>query len=456
MVIKIKRIMKRIVVLICGCTLSIVAFANVDSDLHSFFNGLGYQSNVTAPSAFQDQAAGYYSGGSLFLRNQVKNYQIVSVELPSFSGGCSGIDTFLGSFSIISGDQIIAMMKNILSSAGAYAFDLALTTTLPQIKTVKDSLQKYVTMINNANINSCNVSEDLVGGAWPKTQSAQQQICRDIGSHHGPFTDWASARQGCGIGGEFDKGMGDGGKRKNEGIINKNIVWDALQQNGLTASDTQLSEMLMSLSGTFIIKKNGDKAQKKTLPSLANSEGIIKALLSGGQAEIYHCDEKQKCLNPSTQKVTISKEHGLVSEVTSMIETLNAEMMSDVGKVSPAARGFLEMTPVPVLKYMITSLSLGKAIDPTQYSEIIAISLLNQYLSENIQLVRVALAREDTPMKPLMAQQINQAEQAIAKRMADSYMKLANINVLTNTMRADEQQLTSRLADQAAVGQETR
>lgn len=113
------------------------------------------------------------------------------------------------------------------------------------------------------------------------------------------------------------------------------------------------------------------------------------------------------------------------------------------------------MTPVTVLKYITNSLALGKAINPNQFSEIIAISLLNQYLSENIQIVQEALAQEDTPMTPEMASQINQAQQLIAAKMAESYRKLSNINVLVNSMRSDEQQLTSRLVNQASVGQET-
>ncbi len=75
---RIKQVLISVVFL--GFTASI--FANVDSDLHSFFNGLGYESNTTSPGAFQGQAAGYYTGGSLFLRNQVKDYQIISVQLP--------------------------------------------------------------------------------------------------------------------------------------------------------------------------------------------------------------------------------------------------------------------------------------------------------------------------------------------------------------------------------------
>jgi len=452
---KTKKSRKLVIAAVLSCIAS-SALANVDSDLNSFFGGLGYQSNTTTPTAFQGQAAGYYTGGSLFLRNQVKNYQLVSVELPSFSGGCSGIDAYLGSFSVFNADQLKQMMKNIMSSAGAYAFDLALTTAVPQIKTVKDHLQKYINDINSANINSCNTAEDLVGGIWPKTQASQQQICRDIGSHNGAFTDWAEARQGCGTGGQFDEGIADGGDRKKEVIINKNIVWDALQNNGLTSSDTEISEMLMSLSGSIIIQKNGEETKRTTLMSMAHSQDIIKALLQGGEAKMYSCDETSKCLNPSIKTITITQEHGLIYQVTAMISELNADVVSDTGELSSKTRGFLEMTPIPVLKYITNSLSLGKAINSSEFSEVIAISLLNQYLAENIQLVQESLSQEDTPMTPEMAKQINLAQQLIAEKMAASYRKLANINVLISKMRSNEQQLVGRLSSTASVGQEVK
>ena len=232
-------------------------------------------------------------------------------------------------------------------------------------------------------------------------------------------------------------------------------MWDALQKNGLTANDTELSEMLMSLSGSMIIKKKGDKTQKITLMSMAHSQDIIKALLYGGEAKIYACDDTIKCLNPTMTTITITAGHALASQVTAMIRTLDADVASDTGTLTPATRGFLEMTPVPVLKYITNSLALGKAINPNEFSDLIAISLLNQYLSENIQIVQGALAQEDTPMTPQMASQINQAQQLIATKLAESYRQLANINVLIDNLRADEQQLTSRLVNQASVGQET-
>jgi conjugative transfer pilus assembly protein TraH len=57
--------------------------------------------------------------------------------------------------------------------------------------------------INNANINSCETTAGLVGTVWPKTHVAQQQVCQDIGSSQGMFTDWVAAREGCSTGGDM-------------------------------------------------------------------------------------------------------------------------------------------------------------------------------------------------------------------------------------------------------------
>ena len=446
-------ILKRILLMIL--LISNESLASVDSDLGNFFNGLGYQNNVTQPAAYQGQAAGYYTGGSLYLRNEVKDYQIVSVEMPSFSGGCSGIDTYLGAFSVIGGTQITKMMKNILSAGGAYAFDLALTTTVPQIKSVKDYIQKYVNDINSANINSCETGEDLVGGLWPKTQESQQQICRDVGSHNSITSDWASARQECGTGGQFNNYMNNAGSRKAQVLVNKNVVWDALQQNGFSSSDNELAELLMSLSGTIIVR-NGKDGNPKMIPltSLASDRALIKAMLHGGQAQIYACDEYKKCLRPTLKTITISDDHALINQVSNMISQLNTAVVSDSGTLTPSVRGFLEMTPIPILKFISNEAELGQPLDTTQYSEVIAISLLDQYFLENIALVKEVLVSEDTPMNEKMSREITAAQMQISQNLSEAYKKLQNTMMLVNNMRVMEQQLASRLADRAAVGQQ--
>lgn len=58
------------------------AVASVDGDLNTFFNKLGFEGNATGAAAWQGQAAGYVTGGNLFLRSQVKQIQVMSLTPP--------------------------------------------------------------------------------------------------------------------------------------------------------------------------------------------------------------------------------------------------------------------------------------------------------------------------------------------------------------------------------------
>jgi len=90
-----------------------ISNAGIGNDLVSFFNKSGVMANVTTPGAHRDQSAGYYSGGGISVRNRVKNEQIATMQLPSVNAGCGGIDMFMGGFSHISKDALIAALRNI-------------------------------------------------------------------------------------------------------------------------------------------------------------------------------------------------------------------------------------------------------------------------------------------------------------------------------------------------------
>src|SRR5262245_22745233 len=132
--------------LVCVLTYGVsAAYAGIGGDLNHFFNQMGFSNNVTAPNAYQGQGAGYYSGGSLFARDSVRDVQIASVDLPSFRSGCGGIDLFTGGFSFVNSQQLIDAMQNIINNSIGYAFNLALESTTPEIANV----MKYINTLSN-------------------------------------------------------------------------------------------------------------------------------------------------------------------------------------------------------------------------------------------------------------------------------------------------------------------
>ena len=133
------------------------AHASIEADLKDFFESAGMHSNLNSPGVYQDQAAGYYTGGSFVARNAVKSAQLATVQMPGYRAGCGGIDAWAGGFSHISGQELVNMLRSVGSSAASYAFLLSLQTVSPQIYNIMNELNALATKANHLNINPVNI-----------------------------------------------------------------------------------------------------------------------------------------------------------------------------------------------------------------------------------------------------------------------------------------------------------
>lgn len=380
---------KAIILLLYGMIATV--HASVSTDLDNFFNGIGYASNVTSPAAFESQAAGFFGGGSLYARNQVRQYQLVQLDLPSYRAGCGGIDLFTGSMSFLSEQKLVDLGKSVMTNAGAYAVDVMLASTVPELKQVRDYLQQLEQMANQASINSCQLSQNMVGGMWPKTAESQQKICKDQAAmgNEGLFSDYVKARMAC-SGTGFDNVMSKASTdpaRKKQVVLNKNLVWSILQEKSFLNSDRELAEMVMSLTGTLIIDAQGKVTQ---VPSLASHANLINALIGTGgvhQAKIWRCRDStttNACLQVSLQDIYIPENSTLTYKVREIIRTINLKLVNDE---KPGSRelNFLSMTSLPVMKFLSVLNSMHYAsttVDIEEYSMLIAQDLLTNYLTE--------------------------------------------------------------------------
>ncbi len=371
------------------------ARADVNSDLNGFFGSLGYSGNVSQAQAWQGQAAGYFTGGSVYLRNPVKNVQLISMQLPSLNAGCGGIDAYLGSFSMISGEEIQRFVKQIMSNAAGYAFDLALQTMVPELKQAKDFLQKLASDVNSMNMSSCQAAQGIIGGLWPVTQVSQQKICQDIAGETNMFADWAASRQGCTVGGKGDTVTNKAtDAQKDQVLKNKNLIWDALNRNSLFNGNRQLKELVMSTVGSIIFNRNGDVT---ILTPLVDNRDLVKVLMRGGTAKVYGCDEESLCLAPVVANITISESNGLVTLVKNLMLSMQLKLTDDTA-LTEQEKGFVNTTSVPVLKYLTNAQSMGmSATYLIQVADYIAQDLMIQYLQELVKQASLAMAGKNWP-----------------------------------------------------------
>ena len=435
--------------------ISMNVFAGVSGDLQGFFTALGYEGNITNPSAYQGQAAGYYSGGSVFLRNRTKNIQIIHVDAPTINSGCGGIDLFTGGFSFVNAQALTEFFQKIMSNASGYMFNLALETAVPEIAHSMQFIQQKAQEINANNFNSCEMAETFVGGIWPRMKSTQQHICKDIGCHKNLFSDWAEARQECSNAGKYSEAVNKAAedpKYKKAVMVNKNLIWDSLSSSNFL-SDSSLIEFFMSLSGTIVYNADG-KASVYT--PLAKDRNVIKALLDGGKAKIYLCDEKKKCLKPYLGNITINKDKALYAKINKSINEIVTALSSkniDSQGLPSHLKGFLELTKFPILKFISAHLMAGSAamaLSITNYSEAIAKTLLMQYMHEALQTVENSLSGTDyaPEIHKQLVNQIHQALVYVENIKTESRHDIQELMSFIESSRKTEKEVTSRITGQ--------
>ena len=441
-------------VLFCLLSLNKAYASSIGDDLTGYFKGLNMGVNVTDPHAYQAQRAGFYTGGNLYARSNVRNLQIMRLNWPKASAGCGGIDMTFGGFSHIKGKEFVDFTKNVLNNAQGFAFQLALEQATPLLGNVATKLQTVATWVNQTNVNSCQTAESAVLGLAPRTRQAQQHACQSIGQSKNIFSDWAEARQGCGKGSsnyDYDKVI-DENKNDEQVIDNTNIAWNALKKNTLFANDPELSELMMTLSGTLILTRDKSGMQFQRLASLVNNNNLISALLRGGEVKVYHCDEKIKCLQPTLASQTIDYSHGLESKVRELILDMATKIKDNVEQTE-AAKGLIESTQYPIMKMVSVQMAFMKdsaVIDTTRYSEAIAIDILFQYLNENLQLVKQAagsLQYPDAIMKEFQAD-LTQARRDLTQMESTAHQRMSMAMQMIQETQTIEQMLVGEFSSE--------
>lgn len=278
---------------------------------------------------------------------------------------------------------------------GSYAFMLAIQTVSPQIYNILNELNALANKINQTNINSCEAAATMVGGLWPKSDIASKHLCTAMGSNLGALSDWASARQSCGAEGrreELLRGKMGEERYKHMLVGEFNLAWKAIQRNDFLAADRALAEFFLSLSGTIISRKSGEDFEIITLPSLADREELLTALLHGGNAKIYRCDggdAENRCLNPTLTEITVAEADALRQKVTKVLESMVTKIYEDISPTEPE-KAFLNSTRLPVYKILNVSTAYRKGqapLDIHQYADLIALDILYQYISEVLDVV---------------------------------------------------------------------
>lgn len=222
--------------------------------LDKFFKSFGGQVNLSTPGAFHDQAAGYYTGGGYAMRQTNSALHPINISLPRLGVGCNSLDLYFGSFSFLKGDQLVQLARQVATGVPTYAFQLGLKTIAPQIENLMSQLRKYIQDMNGLMLNSCQMSQQLVGGLWPKGTAASEQICMD--QKRGGNEDWFGARKHCEKPKEVNAQVDSATIKYKDLLMGEyNLVWHVLKKIPEYKNNKELATFILSVTGTLISKK---------------------------------------------------------------------------------------------------------------------------------------------------------------------------------------------------------
>lgn len=389
-------------------SVSVSAQANVQTSMQSWFNDIGAYGNVTGPSAYQGQTMNLYTGGSLYMRTPVKNYQLATISPPGFKAGCGGIDLFAGSFSFINKEQLTALLRNIANNAIGYAFMMAVKSISPDLADLMQYLQDQISKINNLNINSCQAAEGMVAAIGStltdKTQEKEGKVAgaslnlfSDVFESWDAWKDRAKAKQ------TRDAAISADARNK-ETFDPGNVVWRALLRVNGVDNDTR--QLMMSMTGTIIIVPPGEnesgtstdqKAKwlykpgaKITFRQFVGDGSSATASLSG-----LICDEYAECKNPSYTENGITAGsfakyvRDKIVAMKSKVETRNAggQGTMDVALISASS--------LPVWKMLSLAANMpGGDFVVENHTQLVAVDVAHSYFTNLAKTLREAVQNE--------------------------------------------------------------
>ena len=440
--------------------------ANVGDSMDRFMDDMGAAGNVTGPSAYQGQSAGYYSLGNVWTRFPQKTTSIANLQLPRARAGCGGIDIFAGSFSFINASEIVALMKAVANNAVGFAFGLAIDTVCPECSKIMQEFAQKAQLMNNLSINSCELAQGLVGGIWPKGDLADKAVCEAIGNSEGIFTDYAAAKHGCGTRGQRSSTLQNGNGKYddvNPGVP-RNYTWTILKKSAFFSPngtlDQELAEYAMTLLGTIIYVPPTDDEPGKFVPIVGESSStLVTSLLDGttnGNVLIFHCDEPDKCLDPGFRSLNLPISKSLRRRVSVLIDSMVQAVRTDTA-ITDAEKELLQVSSVPLYKILTVQAAYGRGMatdDRETLAELASVDLLfailDRIVSEAGRSMSGFIGADEAKIQMWQAQ-VNTVRQALADRQANTHLKVLGIMQIIEKTAMIENMLAASMSPAMAA-----
>lgn len=448
---------KRLLASVLVVTFSGSATASIQSEMQSWFNQMGAYGNVTGAQVVQGQTTTVYTGGSMYMRTPIRNYQLASIAPPSIRAGCGGIDLFAGSFSFINSEQLTALLRNIANNAVGYAFMMAVKSISPDLADLLQYLQDQSSKINGMNLNSCQLAEGITTATLGPLMSDKKEQANAQGTGSLLSNLWPDSFQ------SFDQWRQDKNAKKQarqqaasadanlkEVLQPGNVVWKALQK---TDTPDELKELMMSMVGTIIIVPPGDTGNEngdKPLWRYIGPTGVKFADFVGypesatkGDVTLLKCGSDPDCMNPSAvpnQSVASLSWHVRQTMEKATDKIMNRQSQSFAG--IDYAVYMNSSIPVWRLANIAAMSRGGPALLTNNYAQTVAVELAYNWFTEMVRTLQKALANNSAAQSQDIVQasaslneQIATVRKLAAAEFTAQYQKAVSMAELQKTMQ---------------------
>lgn len=383
-----------------------VARADLESDLNNFVDQLGGSASLTSPTAFEGQGYRYLNGGQVFVRVPNQQVNLYSYRAPNYNAGCGGIDMFGGGFAFLDAGELVQVLKDVGSNAASYAFMLALRTISSQISNTLGENFDWLLKNQGMSFNTCERAQWAVNSALSgEVLGTQTSVC--ISQRTSTLGEtYTEARKACTASGGQQEASINTDEARESAFIEGNLVWMFMDKSDLFADDTDMRELVMSVTGTVVKSKRDGagnltagnesaQADVKWHPSLLSStDDLLEGILRGSAAmAVYECDTDAgtyACQDVSEVTVSLPNSASLIALVGERMGGLY-EAIQSKGDPTPEQIELVQKTSLPVHRILAVAAGLrGDAgLDLVgKYTEAVAVDVLFTYverISFNIQ-----------------------------------------------------------------------
>jgi len=413
----------------------------------SMFNGMA---NVTAPQAFKGQTMNTYTAGSMFVRVPNKTYQILAAQAPYLraGNGCSGIDAFAGSFSHISAEGFKDMLKSVTSALPGVLFQLAIKSVEPLLGDTMEWFNSIATMVNRANISSCEAAKVAVYEGYQMLGMATAKNCEQIAWLTGRASDGASAREYCKNAGNVSSTIA-AADASTDPSLNKlptfkgNLVWQALKRmNHLDDSDR---EIIMSVTGTTVYPPAYDGTNEPSPLGPADLKTASILYAEGGDCgankiQVLSCgSDTTDCLNPSYACRDFTP---MRTRVADIMAGLADKIRRGNQTPTTAEINFVNNVPVPVYRILSAGGSMNNpAVSEAlraQFNDYVAVEFVHAMMARmvgeaaNVDLHNGTLI---TPQREQLSRHVDKAREFMRQLNADRQVAAQKAEVATTVIQ---------------------